>query len=427
MLISVFTPTNKPELLKLAYDSLMAQTHRNWEWVILLNGGAGKVPEFITDSRIKVISSFSDMRDTRIGFLKKKAVDYCRGGILVELDHDDFLRHDALEIIFHAFDVTGADFVYSSCAEFQEGDNTPRSYGKQWGWSYYDYEYNGVKYRIPKLHPADPQFMLKITHAPNHVRSWRASSYRKIGGHNVNLQVGDDYDIINRMYVAGMNFHAIDECLYFYRWRKDNQNNTITQNAKIQEVVNSLYPRYCMDAALRWAKEKNLECLDLGAAHGKDGRFIGVDIDKESLGPRDQCCDLNKPWVWRDDSIGVIRAYDFIEHIPNKLHFWNEAWRVLAPGGFIFVEVPSTDGRGAFQDPTHNAFYNINSFWYLTDDNYKKYVKGARWAFWPLKLEDHYPSEWHKQNKILYTRAHLVCLKEGVKLPQPYPHMRIPK
>ena len=28
---------------------------------------------------------------------------------------------------------------------------------------------------------------------------------------------------------------------------------------------------------------------------------------------------------------------------------------------------PSTDGRGAFQDPTHVSFYNENSFWYFTD------------------------------------------------------------
>ena len=28
---------------------------------------------------------------------------------------------------------------------------------------------------------------------------------------------------------------------------------------------------------------------------------------------------------------------------------------------------PSTDGRGAYQDPTHVAFYNENSFWYYTN------------------------------------------------------------
>ncbi len=44
----------------------------------------------------------------------------------------------------------------------------------------------------------------------------------------------------------------------------------------------------------------------------------------------------------------------------------NEAYRVLAPGGFLLVRVPSTDGRGAFQDPRNRTFWNEHSFWYYT-------------------------------------------------------------
>jgi len=425
MLISVFTPTNKPEFLHTAYRSLLEQTNRNWEWVILLNGGAD-YPELAVDSRVRIITSLQDVKDSRIGFLKKKAASLCRGAILVELDHDDFLRLDALQLILDAFENTDVDFAYSNCAEYKEKTLQPREYGAQWGWRYKDFEYQCVKYRVPNLHPPDPQFMLKITHAPNHVRAWRTSSYTRIGGHDPDMAVGDDYDLINRMYVANMKFKAIDECLYFYCWRSDNQNTTLARNAEIQKAVASRYPKFFMDAALRWSRENGLKALDLGSAHGTDPRFIGVDI-MNTHAVNSVVADLSKPWPFETSSVGVIRAYDFIEHIQDKVHFWNEAWRVLAPGGFIFVEVPSTDGRGAFQDPTHNAYYNINSFWYFTDDKYKRYVSGANWAFWPLKLEDHYPTKWHSDNKILYTRAHLVCLKEGVRIPQPYPHMQIPR
>ncbi len=42
---------------------------------------------------------------------------------------------------------------------------------------------------------------------------------------------------------------------------------------------------------------------------------------------------------------------------------------MLAHAGLILTQTPSTDGRGAFQDPSHVAFYNENSFMYLTQSS----------------------------------------------------------
>ena len=56
-----------------------------------------------------------------------------------------------------------------------------------------------------------------------------------------------------------------------------------------------------------------------------------------------------------DSTVGAIRAYDFLEHLPTeaKVPIMNEIWRVLAPDGMALTLTPSTDGRGAWQDPTH--------------------------------------------------------------------------
>jgi hypothetical protein len=73
---------------------------------------------------------------------------------------------------------------------------------------------------------------------------------------------------------------------------------------------------------------------------------------------------------------------------------------------------PSSDGRGAYQDPTHVAFYNENSFWYYTQAQYRKYVPEIRARFQVSRLVTYYPSDWHKAHNISYVTANLIALKE---------------
>ena len=77
--------------------------------------------------------------------------------------------------------------------------------------------------------------------------------------------------------------------------------------------------------------------------------------------------DLNDRWPWADGTVDYILALDIIEHLQDKIHTMNEAWRVMKNGGIFHIEVPTTDGLGAFQDPTHVSFWNRNSFFYFTD------------------------------------------------------------
>jgi SAM-dependent methyltransferase len=104
--------------------------------------------------------------------------------------------------------------------------------------------------------------------------------------------------------------------------------------------------------------------LNLGCHRNAMSGWINVDI--EPYDGVDLCTDLNAPWPWPDNSIDYIRAYDIVEHLTAPIHTMNEAWRVLKPFGAMEILVPSTDGRGAFQDPTHVSFWNANTFAYFT-------------------------------------------------------------
>lgn len=107
--------------------------------------------------------------------------------------------------------------------------------------------------------------------------------------------------------------------------------------------------------------------LNLGCCDRRVDGYLGVD---RVPGPAvDWVVDLSRPWPFESDSVTEILAHDVIEHLPNKILTMNEIHRVLVMGGRADIIVPTTDGRGAFQDPTHVSFWNLHSFWYYERGN----------------------------------------------------------
>lgn len=105
--------------------------------------------------------------------------------------------------------------------------------------------------------------------------------------------------------------------------------------------------------------------LNLGCCNVHIPGFVNVD----RVEPADQIVDLSEFWPWEDSSVEHIVAHDIIEHLPNKIRTMNELHRVLVPGGSVSIVVPTTDGTGAWQDPTHISYWNRPSFWYYTAGN----------------------------------------------------------
>ena len=85
--------------------------------------------------------------------------------------------------------------------------------------------------------------------------------------------------------------------------------------------------------------------LNLGCCDRLLPGYVNVDLVE---GPGVEVADLREPWPWPDSSVEQVRAWDIIEHLPDKIRTMNELWRVLAPGGTAEIAVPTTDGTGAF-------------------------------------------------------------------------------
>lgn len=144
--------------------------------------------------------------------------------------------------------------------------------------------------------------------------------------------------------------------------------------------------------------------LNLGCGDQPKPGFVNVDIHKYP--GVDRVLNLRKRWPWRTGSVEWISASEVAEHLPDPIHFMNEAWRVLKPGGYLDMVVPSTDARGAFQDPTHKSFWNHNSFLYYSVDypDYSRRYPAIKCQF-KIKIGESSLDE----NGEIHTRA--LCLK----------------
>lgn len=408
-MISIITPVYHKSLPYLAetYDSLLKQTYSDWEWVTVLNNG-GTIPEEISkDPRVKIFTvEDDDPEHNRIGRLKGFACSKATGDIFVELDSDDILTPTALEQIHNAFKDPKVAMVYSNSASFQHGTWESPKFGEEYGWKSRPYFYKEYQLNEMVAWPVSAHMMRAIFWAPDHVRAWRAGAYKAIGGHNPDIKTGDDHELCCRLYIQyGVEgFKHIDECLYLYRLHGENA--CVTHNAEVIAQNNQNYLDYSRNIMLRWANDNKLLKVDLGGRINAWKDFITVDLFDADI-----TADLNKPWPFEDNSVGIIRASHLFEHLKDPIHTMNEAFRVLAPGGWLLIEVPSTDGRGAFQDPTHVSFWNENSIWYYTNRNFSRFIPSFNGRFQNSRTVTYFPSEFERVHNMAVVQADLIAVK----------------
>jgi SAM-dependent methyltransferase len=409
--LSVFTPVHKSSspYLRDAYRKLQEQTYADWEWLIGVNNG-GSVPGYIRgDDRVRVIDIPDELAGGRnkIGRLKKTLALEATGEVLVELDADDMLTVNALDRVAESFADSDVHMAYSNSAEFIDRTWEPFVYSSDYGWQSRAFEFEGHQLKEMVAFSPSPHSFRRVEWSPNHVRCFRTSSYFNLGGHDETMPTADDHDLNCRFFITygAAGIRHIDECLYLYR--RHPSNTSVTDNAEVQYLTDQNYLKYSRDMAIRWAKDNKLRLLDLG---GRFNAWPGfTTVDKFDA---DVKCDLNKRWPFADGSVGVIKAYHIFEHLKDPIFTMGEAYRVLAPGGWLLIEVPSTDGRGAFQDPTHVSRWNSNSLWYYTNENWARFIRPKyKGRFQISRIVNYYPTSFEETHKILICQADLIALK----------------
>lgn len=415
MKFSIITPTHKiTEFLSELYSSICSQTYENWEWVLYLNNGSTRadIPEKIkNDDRVKIMESM--IVSDSIGLIKKNAFLKGSGDILVEVDHDDLLHEECLEKLHTAFMDESIGFVYSDAVMYdQRGLDNKIFFDRKNGWLNNWLQFRGDSYYWARSFEPTSRSLSYIWYAPDHVRAWRADAYRRLGGHNPEYKVADDHELLIRTYLSEKMKH-IPEPLYYYRLLPDSNNTYLQRNQEIQNTTKDLFIKYARQLAEHDSAKKGLKNIDIGGGLFPYQGYTTIDQREEA----DITCDLNEGIPLPDNSVGVLNASHVIEHLRDPVKTMSEIHRVLCDGGWAFIDVPSTDGRGAWQDPTHVSFWNANSFWYYTRREQAQFINNTTIRFQAFRLETIFESEWHRQNNIPVVKAVLCAVKSVDRRP----------
>lgn len=135
-----------------------------------------------------------------------------------------------------------------------------------------------------------------------------------------------------------------------------------------------------MKKKLKVVETPKLLKLDLGCGknkrqgfHGVDSlKFDGVDTVLNLVEPHEHHPFSFKPWPWENDSVEEVYCSHFLEHLSQieRVHFFNELWRVMIKDSKGMFIVPSWTSERAYGDPTHKwppvtgfSFLYLNKEW----------------------------------------------------------------
>jgi glycosyltransferase involved in cell wall biosynthesis len=403
MRLSLFTPTHTGAHLLEAYNSLRFQTVKDWEWVILPNKQA-VIPERIAaDKRVKIVKGGEKLDN--IGALKRMACDAATGDAFLEFDHDDMLvPGDSLRLIRDKF-LQGAGFVFSDTAVFSfksqplKNKSDVKVYGEfgyssHHGWRHYPLTVYGRKLKATSCFEPSPRALSEIYYSPDHIRCWSRKAYYEAGGHNPELPVCDDQELMIKTYLSGAEFVHTGKCNYLYRLFEHNTVNS--RNKLIQENNKRLRETHLQGLIQSWLKRKGYAELNITTL-----RRSGWNPERHLL------------QGFGENQYGHIVADKELQKLPGwqVREFMNEAYRALVPGGYLTITVPDAQSAIGYADVEWQSYFSSASMQPYTIKEAAASNGNIACRFQQIQSLEVYPSEWHRNNKHRFLRFDLVALK----------------
>jgi glycosyltransferase involved in cell wall biosynthesis len=265
-IFSIFTTTylsyNK---IRRAYDSLKAQTMRDWEWVIV--DDSPTIEHFNTflcdeiaakDHRIRLYRRHT--HSGSIGNVKNEAVSLCRGKYVLELDHDDEIVFDCLENATQVFESDpNIGFVYMDFYnQYENGDPFRYSDFISFGYGGYYSQKHRDKWQYVYITPNINNITaFALISLPNHPRMWRRTTLLSVGNYSEALPICDDLEVLQRTFEdVSINVAKIHKVGYIQYMNNGNNNFSLIRNREINRlgpthIAPQFYNKYKMQTKFK--------------------------------------------------------------------------------------------------------------------------------------------------------------------------------
>ncbi|MGB1724040.1 MAG: glycosyltransferase family 2 protein, partial [Ilumatobacteraceae bacterium] len=210
---SVVTPVHDPSVdgLRACADSVLGQSHSDWEWVISDDASSDAevvayLDELARDQRVTLIR-----REVNGGIVAatNDALRVATGGFVAFLDHDDLLTPDALSAVDEVLlGDDSIDFLYSDEDKIDDDGNRSQRFTK----------------------PAWSPERLRAQNYCSHLSVMRRALVDEVGGLRAGFDGAQDYDLVLRVSERARAIAHIPKVLY--HWRMSSGSTAADADAK---------------------------------------------------------------------------------------------------------------------------------------------------------------------------------------------------
>ncbi len=259
-LVSIIVPTkDRPDLLRDTLESLNAQSYKNWEAVVVNDGGED------VEALIRNLDHGDRIRHVRhessrgLPSARNTGIQHSNGEILCYLDDDDMFMPHHLETVVEAICENQASFVYTEAeyAEERVEDGRRRVVARR-------HPYSGIEYSRDKLHVGN--------YIPVNTWAHRRELLQHSGLFDPELNALEDWDLLIR-FSRLVEFVRIPQITVEVRVRVSSGQDHMSQRERkdFPALYRKIYARYNLnDEAWLRLRECQLEALD--KEHGNHRR-----------------------------------------------------------------------------------------------------------------------------------------------------------
>jgi hypothetical protein len=114
--------------------------------------------------------------------------------------------------------------------------------------------------------------------------------------------------------------------------------------------------------------------VKLNIGSGKSPKEGFINVDQYAMEGVDVLLDAGvDAWPWGDNTVEELFASHFLEHLTQdqRVHFFNEACRVMAPGAKATIITPHWASNRAYGDPTHKWPAVSEMSWYYLKQEWR--------------------------------------------------------